>query len=118
MVNQFGNVSGSGGGGGGGGGVVVSSVALTGLIGQIIIINTTGVFHVQISSTLAGAPTLSMDITKRAAGDAMTAKNVMSWPAGDGCTLGISWNAGSGVQLSKSLATFDAAYTVVVIGTF
>jgi len=119
MVNQFGFIPGAGGGGGGGtGGVVVSSVALAGVVAQTIIANATGVYHIQVGSAVAGAPTLSMDITKRAPGDPITAKNVMSWPAGDGCTLGIMWPAGMGVQLSKSMGTFNAVYTVVVTGTF
>lgn len=119
MVNQFGGAFAGGGGGGGGTGASFTtlSITLTGIGLQTVSTQTMGSYHLTISSPNFGAPTLACDVTKRAPGDPMTILNIISWPAADTCTLGITWLAGGPIQLSKSLGTYDGIYTVALVST-
>lgn len=115
MVNQFGITSG-GGGGGGGGGVQQIIINLNGIVSQIIAMKLFGVYHVEVSSDVSGSPTFSCDVMKHAAGDAMFVKNVAAIPAADTCAIGISWNPGDWLRISKSLASHNAVYVVTLVG--
>jgi hypothetical protein len=92
------------------------SVSLIGLAPQTIVSKLFGVYHVEVSSTTAGAPTFSCDIAKRSAADGFYIKNVNALPAADTCAIGISWDAGAYLKISKSLASYNGLYTVVLVG--
>lgn len=115
MVNQFGVCTGGGGSGGGDGSTQID-IALTGTTAQTVGVKLFGAYHVSVESTIPGAPTFTCDVTKRTATDVLFFKNVMAYPAGDGCAIGVAWPSNGYLQVSKSLASYNGIYTVVLIG--
>lgn len=114
MVNQFGAIA--GGSGGGGGGISGAQITLSNMDWVNISDKTFGTFHVQLSSDVAGGPSLVCDITKLSAADAYIMGNVLATPAADGCKIGIAWDNGAFLRVSKSMVTFNGVYNLYVFG--
>src|SRR3972149_10041884 len=115
MVNQFGDVLSDTAGisSGGSSSIVISLIDLD---PYVIKTNLTGAFIVTVISDVEGGPGTIFNVTKIDPLVEPQFDNVASSPASDGNAIGFEWPDSGGLQIGKSMVSYNNSYTVTIIG--
>jgi len=109
--------------GGGTGGTTTSPVSnvepfLNGLLETTIISSKVGNYTLVIAGESVNSPTMTINISKRAATDAFMIGNFAPFNAPDGTALEIVWASNDFVKLRKTTANFNGTYGVTIVSAF